>query len=450
MTATAKLGLELLANAAANQTLANTTFAQLNQLVQAGVVDKDLATPPSSPADEALYIVAASPTGAWAGKAGQLAYWLTSTGAWQFIVPRAGFAVRVLDELEGSGLPKIYGYSGSAWVGQAGGVSLSVVQTFTGNKTLALADINTYNVSQDATAQTVTIPAQATVTWTADAEIHIERGAAGAVTVTGATGVSVNGVSAGSFTLAAQFSVVTLKRVGSNSWTLIGGLANSLVSGPASSGDGNIALYSGTTGKVIRDGGVVTAAGLALLDDASASAQRTTLGVGTGDSPTFTSLTLTNGQIAFPATQVPSAGANTLDDYEEGTWTPTLTFATPGDLSVAYTNRTGIYTKIGNLVFLGYAVITSTFTHTTSSGDLRLTGAPFAASVIAGRGYGGFHFSGITKTAYTNFTSGALESDSFLIFIASGSGQAVSTVKSSDMPTGGSVSLLGSVQHRAA
>lgn len=116
MTTTTKLGLELLANQPANQILANTTFAQLNQLVQAGVVDKDLATPPGSPANEALYIVASSPTGAWAGKAGQLAYWLTSTGAWQFIVPRAGFAVRVLDELDASNLPLLYSYSGSAWV----------------------------------------------------------------------------------------------------------------------------------------------------------------------------------------------------------------------------------------------------------------------------------------------------------------------------------------------
>lgn len=109
MTATTKLALELLANAAANQTLANTTFAQLNQLVQAGVVDKDLATPPGSPANEALYIVAGSPTGAWSGKAGQLAYWLTSTGAWQFIVPREGFLVHVNDEND------FYKYDGAAW-----------------------------------------------------------------------------------------------------------------------------------------------------------------------------------------------------------------------------------------------------------------------------------------------------------------------------------------------
>lgn len=260
-------------------------------------------------------------------------------------------------------------------------ISLSAVATFTGNKALALTDINTYNVSQDGTAQTVTVPAQATVAWTADAEIHIEQGAAGTVTVTGATGVTVNGVSAGSFALAAQFSVVTLKRIGSNSWTLIGSLANSIVTGPASSGDGNLVLFNGTTGKVIKDGGTVTAAGLALLDDANAAAQRTTLGVGTGDSPTFTALTLSNGQIVFPATQVPSANANTLDDYEEGTWTPTLTFATPGDLAVTYSTQSGFYTKIGRFVSIQCNVAASSFTHTTASGQFRISGLPFVPAI---------------------------------------------------------------------
>src|SRR3990167_787780 len=36
-------------------------------------------------------------------------------------------------------------------------------------------------------------------------------------------------------------------------------------------------------------------------------------------------LNLTGGQIKFPGTQVPSSDANTLDDYEEGTWTPIIT-----------------------------------------------------------------------------------------------------------------------------
>ncbi|MDU9398021.1 DUF2793 domain-containing protein [Pseudomonas sp. zfem003] len=115
MTATTKIALQLLQNSAANQLLSNETFAQLNQLVQPAVLDKDLSSPPGSPADEALYIVGSSPTGAWSGKADQLAYWLTSTGAWQFVIPREGFLVHVNDE------DQFYRYTGSSWAAFSGG-----------------------------------------------------------------------------------------------------------------------------------------------------------------------------------------------------------------------------------------------------------------------------------------------------------------------------------------
>lgn len=90
-------------------------------------------------------------------------------------------------------------------------------------------------------------------------------------------------------------------------------------------------------------------------------------------------LTLNGGQIAFPATQIPSANANTLDDYEEGTWTPTLTCVTPGDLNVGYSTRTGRYTKIGRMVMLSVEIQASTYTFTTATGALSVSGAPFTA-----------------------------------------------------------------------
>ena len=53
--------------------------------------------------------------------------------------------------------------------------------------------------------------------------------------------------------------------------------------------------------------------------------------------------------ITFPATQSASTNANTLDDYEEGTWTPTVgNSSTPPTFT--YTNRGGNYTKVGRLV----------------------------------------------------------------------------------------------------
>ena len=61
--------------------------------------------------------------------------------------------------------------------------------------------------------------------------------------------------------------------------------------------------------------------------------------------PTISSvINLTSGGMAFPSTQVASAGANTLDDYEEGTWTPDV------GGSATYTVQEGYYVKIGQLV----------------------------------------------------------------------------------------------------
>ena len=61
-------------------------------------------------------------------------------------------------------------------------------------------------------------------------------------------------------------------------------------------------------------------------------------------------ITATGGQIAFPATAVPSADANTLDDYEEGTYTATLTCGTSGTITIDSSMDTLSYTKTGNSV----------------------------------------------------------------------------------------------------
>jgi len=59
--------------------------------------------------------------------------------------------------------------------------------------------------------------------------------------------------------------------------------------------------------------------------------------------------TLTANNIQFPATQVASANANNLDDYEEGTVTANLS-TTSGTLPLSVSIQTLAYTKIGRLV----------------------------------------------------------------------------------------------------
>ena len=99
----------------------------------------------------------------------------------------------------------------------------------------------------------------------------------------------------------------------------------------------------------------------------------TGLGVGVTPSAGRGAIQLSAG-VGFPATQVASSDANTLDDYEEGTWTGTLKGGTT-DPTIPVT-ATGQYTKIGNQVFA--RIVFANITTTGASGSISITGLPFA------------------------------------------------------------------------
>ncbi len=80
------------------------------------------------------------------------------------------------------------------------------------------------------------------------------------------------------------------------------------------------------------------------------------------------------GQIQFPATQNPSAGANTLDDYEEGTWTPVYK-AGGATTGVTYANQLGYYTKVGRLVVVEWDFNLSS--KGSATGSVSISGLPF-------------------------------------------------------------------------
>lgn len=94
--------------------------------------------------------------------------------------------------------------------------------------------------------------------------------------------------------------------------------------------------------------------------------------------PTFSGLITNNGgQIKFPAAQSASADANTLDDYEEGTFTPAITFGGAA-VGVVYTTQSGRYTKIGNAVTIQIYILISN--KGSSTGAWVVTGLPFTSS----------------------------------------------------------------------
>jgi hypothetical protein len=152
-------------------------------------------------------------------------------------------------------------------------------------------------------------------------------------------------------------------------------------------------------------------------------------------SNTITSGILATGQtlsvngITFPATQVSSADANTLDDYEEGTFTATLTSSTPPS---SPPTTTAYYTKTGRMVTV--AMRFGNVNTSGGSGAMYITGLPFTPTITPSDCYTaitsmyGFSFSGSWVAAYASAgsiyflstTSGGAWSD---MSITAGSGK---------------------------
>jgi len=110
-------------------------------------------------------------------------------------------------------------------------------------------------------------------------------------------------------------------------------------------------------------GTIITTAGGAAISGTT-GAFTTTVGVG-GATPAAS-----GAGITFPATQSASSDANTLDDYEEGTWTPVLNSFGGTSLTA-----TGQYTKIGRFVMLTFQVSGTNLA--TTLGTSYVSGLPF-------------------------------------------------------------------------
>ena len=82
----------------------------------------------------------------------------------------------------------------------------------------------------------------------------------------------------------------------------------------------------------------------------------------------------------FPATVALSSNANTLDDYEEATFTHA---STSSGATFSYSTRNGEYRKVGKLVFYSVELALNTSGNTVTGNPVTITGLPFACNTAA-------------------------------------------------------------------
>jgi hypothetical protein len=86
---------------------------------------------------------------------------------------------------------------------------------------------------------------------------------------------------------------------------------------------------------------------------------------------------LAAGQLKFPATQSASSDPNTLDDYEEGTWTPSLMTGSTQP-TFTYPSRGGTYVKIGRQVIAWFYALVSVSSAGNAQAAVVASSLPFA------------------------------------------------------------------------
>lgn len=196
-TTTTHLGMTLIDSSQSQKEItANAAFVRLDAILNNGAKSRVTATPPGSPASGDLYIVGPSPTGAWAGQAGNLAYY---DQIWKFITPLEGMTLWINDE----DVPYIY--TGSSWLSQA----IHVYATLTGTAhTLDSSYVDKTIIFTNASAIVLTIPNSLYIGF----KCRVIQYGAGQVTFTPASGATRRNRS--SFTkTAGQYAVASLEVV---------------------------------------------------------------------------------------------------------------------------------------------------------------------------------------------------------------------------------------------
>lgn len=173
---------------------------------------------------------------------------------------------------------------------------------------------------------------------------------------------SVLGNFSSTVTMGAGATIATSLTVG----TTLGVTGAATLASAAISGAVTVGTTLGVTG--ITTAGTVNATSVAVSGNVGIG---TTLGV--------TGITTATGGVAFANSNV---AGNTLDWYEEGTFTPSLLFGGAA-VGMTYTSRSGNFVRIGSLVFFRLAMVLSA--KGSSTGTATIAGLPYASATTNAR-----------------------------------------------------------------
>jgi len=186
---------------------------------------------------------------------------------------------------------------------------------------------------------------------------------------------------------------VTITSVSSPITVTQGGTGNS------SAFTANAVVYAPTT-STLATGSALTFNGTNLSTTGTMQVG-TTLGVGAATP------SASGSGITFPATQSASSNVNTLDDYETGTWTPTLVPGGTGFTSITYDADTQAkYVKIGKNVFVQGSIRTLAIVIGSPTGILTVGNFPFTMSTSSQGGNGTSAYSSLS-IAYASSWGGS-------------------------------------------
>jgi hypothetical protein len=207
----------------------------------------------------------------------------------------------------------------------------------------------------------------------------------------------------------------------------------------------NTGLYVNVTGATTNYGVRIVSPAAATNNYAiysDATAQSYFAGnIGIGVTPTTGKGVLQlSGGISFPATANLSADANTLDDYEEGTFTPALTASTTNPTVTYSAARYGAYVKIGRLVFINCRVLLTALT-AAGSGNIRIAGLPFTSN--ATDAYGQFAVGYKTAWTTTGPSAAYIEISQSYINLVAGTATGVAFITQANLSATSDVMITG-------